>query len=87
MTDTMNWVVDSSHCCNVPTEVEVESMAELREWVQGIANSRSTEDKPFGVIQYRYSMDPHTEEVTVVYAYFTNRHSKLCRFMKLTRGY
>ena len=86
-TDTMKWDIESSHMCNVPRCVEVESMAELRSWVQDIADSKKVRsDRPaMDEITFRYEIDESIEEVNVTHCYFTDRHGKQRRFMRLRR--
>ena len=86
-TNIMAWSIEQSHMVAHPNDLETESLAELREWVQGFADSKKIRaDRPaMGEISFRYEMDNSTDEVTLVHTYFTNKHGKLQRFMRLRK--
>lgn len=77
------WFIESSHMVAVPEYIDADSLPELRGLVQTIANSKKR--KPvIGPLEFRYQLDDK-DEVSVVHCYFTNRHDKKVRFMRLSR--
>lgn len=83
----MIWNVETSHMVNVPKTFEVDTYDELRRRVQQIANRKSLHsDRPVcGELSFRYELDSNDEAV-VVHAYFTDRHKKRRRFMRLRKA-
>lgn len=80
------WKVETSHLVNVPKLFEYHTIQALRDTITALANRRSVRtDKPrFGELTYRYELS-QDDEVDVIHVYFTDRHSKRRRFMRLRR--
>ncbi len=70
----------------VPQFIEAQNVEELRSRVQSLADhKKAREDRPaIGEISFRYELDVY-DRPEVVHAYFTNKHGKLTRFMRLRR--
>jgi len=82
----MQWRIETSHMVAVPQSIEVDDLPELRRQVQQIADSKAVRpDRPaIGELSFKYELDDHDEPV-VVHSFFTNRHGKKARFMRLRR--
>lgn len=80
------WNIEASHMVAVPAHIIADTAAELRGWVRRLAESKKVRsDRPaIGELSYRYELDSF-DEVQVVHVYFTNRHGKRTRFMRLRR--
>ena len=81
MTSTSTWAIEQSHCIAHPSSIETEDVSELRSWVQYFADSKVN---TMGKIHFRYELDD-TDHITTVHCYFTNKHGKLQRFMRLRK--
>jgi hypothetical protein len=77
------WQVEKSHLVAIPEKVMAETVSDLRRWVQEKADF-STNAHPFGEISFRYELNDN-EEPVIIHAYFSNRHGKQQRFMRLRK--
>lgn len=85
------WNVETSHLVAshgeaIPDYIETTTLDQLRTCLQHLANGKEVRDDrpPLGELTYRYEHDKF-DRVTVVHAYFINKHNKLARFMRLRR--
>ncbi len=82
----MRYLIESSHMCDMGSHVDVESISQLRRWVQAKADAKKVRvDRPaIGEVTYRYQL-AEDGTVNVVHAYFIGRDGKRRRFMRLRR--
>lgn len=82
------WNIETSHIPikSVVGHLDAASLEDLRRQIQKYADDKPvTEERPaMGELTYRYEHD-NFDRVEVVHAYFTNKHGKLARFMRLRR--
>lgn len=80
------WNILSSHMAAVPQFYEAENLRDLRQQIQTTADNKVVrhDRPPMGQISFRYELDEN-DRVCKVHAYFTNKHGKQARFMKLER--
>lgn len=89
--ETMVWKVETSWLVasrgeGIPKEIVVDSMEELRSRIQYLADGKANKP-PIGEVHFRYELDRMNDKAIVVHAYFTNKHNKRARFMRLRRAY
>ena len=82
------WVVESStiHPINRPEEIEAPTLKALCVCIQACADNYSAKnpkDPPLGELYYRWEIDLDTMIPQACFAYFTNKHDKPQRFMRL----
>lgn len=81
------WVITTSWLVHHPQTINTDSLKELRDRLQALADDASTGRPPgyeYGALDYRYECDKR-DYVTVVHAYFVGRNGLNKRFMKLRR--
>lgn len=85
------WKTTQSHRPNVPKMLNSDSLQELRDKIQALADEASThkgKDKHtrgYGLLSFRYEIDDNNM-VTVIHSYFKGRRGVKFRFMRLTKS-
>lgn len=79
----VTWEVEASYLVAIPQDYQSITLASLRDQLQATAD-RKRSKPPLGPLEFRYETDKDNY-VTVVHAYFTNKHGKKTRFMRLRR--
>lgn len=75
------WEIETSHLVAVPRTILAASVQHLKDQVQYIADTKGVrvDRPPIGVVVF-------TEEPDRLHCFFTDRHGKRRRFMRLRRG-
>lgn len=79
------WLIDQSHLVNVPPHVEVDSssFSDIPRKVQSLADNAKSR-LSFGKLVFKWELDNQHRPIRV-FSYFTDRHGKQRRFMRLVR--
>lgn len=84
---TMRWIIERSHLVTVPTHIDANGLVDLRSRVQRLADDKHTRSDrpPIGPLTFRYELDDNELPIKV-FAFFTDRHNKPRRFMRLVKA-
>lgn len=75
----MIFYIEKSHVCNTPVLYHANSLEDLRNQLQSLADKND-----MGMLKFRYELDENDRPVSV-HVYFTNRAGNNSRFMRLRR--